>query len=171
MRTMGLLVCVIGLSFGQSSSRPTFDVSAVRMYPAGSTVAPGVQGFQKSPDGFRAIHVTLRGCLQWAYSIVDVDGPAWITDESYDITAKAARPVPDPAMRQMMQTLLEQRFQIRVGRLEVPGGCRPDDAQGSNDFGVKRKPVQGPAGASPANVFRRSGRSGETLLAVPRRHF
>ncbi len=68
MRTMGLLVCVIGLSFGQSSSHPTFDVSAVRMYPARSTVASGVQGFQKSPDGLRAIHVALRGCLQWAYS-------------------------------------------------------------------------------------------------------
>lgn len=116
MRTLALLWFLAGLSLGQSAPRPRFDVAAVRMYPAGAVVAPGAQGFEQSRDGLRATHVTLRGCLQWAYGIADVEGPDWITNESYDITAKAAAPVLGAEMNQMMQTLLEERFKLRVRR-------------------------------------------------------
>src|SRR5580658_3086113 len=34
MRTLLPLACVVGLSFGQSAPHPTFEVAAVRMYPA-----------------------------------------------------------------------------------------------------------------------------------------
>ncbi|HEY6339941.1 MAG TPA: TIGR03435 family protein [Bryobacteraceae bacterium] len=64
----------------------------------------------------RATHVALRGCLQWAYGIVDVDGPDWITNESYDIAAKAAGPVSEAELRQMMQKLLKERFQLKLRR-------------------------------------------------------
>jgi uncharacterized protein (TIGR03435 family) len=86
------------------------------MYPPGAVVAPGVQGFEQSPDGLRATHVALRGCLQWAYGIVDLNGPDWISNESYDILAKAAGPVSEADLREMMQKLLEERFQLRLRR-------------------------------------------------------
>ena len=116
MRTVALLLFLAGLSLGQTSPRPRFDVAAVRMYPAGAVVAPGAQGFEQSPEGVRATHVTLRGCLQWAYGIANVEGPDWITNESYDINAKTAAPVLGAEMNQMMQTLLEERFKLQVRR-------------------------------------------------------
>jgi len=60
--------------------------------------------------------VTIRGCLQWAYGIVDVSGPAWITEESYDIVAKASGPVPADDLHRMLQTLLDDRFQLKTHR-------------------------------------------------------
>jgi uncharacterized protein (TIGR03435 family) len=69
-----------------------------------------------SPDGIRATHVALRGCLQWAYDIVDVSGPDWIIGESYDIVAKASGPVSPGELQQMFQALLEDRFKLRLYR-------------------------------------------------------
>ncbi len=114
--TLALVSFLAGLSFGQTAPRARFDVAAVRMYPAGAVVAPGAQGFEQSPEGVRATHVTLRGCLQWAYGIANVEGPDWITKESYDITAKTAVPVLGVGMNEMMQTLLEERFRLQVRR-------------------------------------------------------
>ena len=70
----------------------------------------------RSADGIRATHVTLRGCLQWAYDIAEVSGPNWIISESYDIVAKAEGPVPDGELRLMLQTLLEDRFKLKLRR-------------------------------------------------------
>jgi uncharacterized protein (TIGR03435 family) len=103
-------------AFGQTASRPGFEVASVKMYAPDASVPPGAQGFSMSPDGIRAVHVTIRGCLQWAYNIVDVSGPSWITQESYDITAKASGPVPAGRLQLMMQALLEDRFDLKVHR-------------------------------------------------------
>jgi uncharacterized protein (TIGR03435 family) len=90
LRRFSLVILMITSAFGQASAhRPTFEVASIKMHPPGSPFRPESQGFTMSPDGIRAIHVTLRGCLQWAYQIVDV------SEESYDIVAKAERPVPE----------------------------------------------------------------------------
>jgi uncharacterized protein (TIGR03435 family) len=86
------------------------------MYEQGATVPPGAQGLSVSPDGIRATHVTLRGCIQRAYGLVQVDGPAWITQESYDIQAKTGVPVSGEQLDLMFQTLLEERFQLKLHR-------------------------------------------------------
>jgi uncharacterized protein (TIGR03435 family) len=107
------------IALGQTSPRPRFEIASIRMYPAGSVVPPETQGLVVSPDGIRATHVVLRGCLQGAYGILDVSGPAWITEESYDIVAKAATPVPRDQLMVMFQTLLEERFQLKLRRETV----------------------------------------------------
>ncbi len=117
LRRMGLKVLIAIPVFGQAAAqRPSFEVASIRIYPAGSPFRPESQGFTMSPDGIRATHVTLRGCLQWAYNIVDVSGPGWITEESYDIVARAHAPVVDTELRQMLQTLLEDRFKLALHR-------------------------------------------------------
>jgi uncharacterized protein (TIGR03435 family) len=86
------------------------------MYPPGSPFRPEAQGLIRSPDGFRATHVTLRGCLQAAYGIVDVTGPSWISEESYDIDAKAGGPITPADFSLMFQRLLEERFKLKLHR-------------------------------------------------------
>jgi uncharacterized protein (TIGR03435 family) len=117
LRSLALFSLMIGSAFSQSPDpRPSFEVATVRMYPSGSPFRPESQGLTRSPDGFRATHVTLRGCLQGAYGIVDVSGPSWIIEESYDIEAKADRPVSAAEFSLMFQRLLEERFRLKLHR-------------------------------------------------------
>jgi uncharacterized protein (TIGR03435 family) len=114
---VALAFLISACTFGQPAiRRPAFEVAAIRIYSAGQIVPPESQGFSISPDGIRATHVALRGCLQWAYDIVDVSGPPWINGESYDIVAKASGPVSPDELHQMFQTLLEERFKLKLHR-------------------------------------------------------
>jgi uncharacterized protein (TIGR03435 family) len=69
--------------------------------------------------GTLAIHnVSLRSALQWAYRMKEyqVSGPAWIGDERYDISAKAASSAGEDQLRAMLQNLLTDRFKITLHR-------------------------------------------------------
>src|SRR5215469_11208574 len=79
------------MTLGQPA-RTEFEVASVKIYAPDATVPAESQGFTFSPDGVRGVHITVRGCLQWAYNIADVSGPSWIYQESYDITAKTSVP-------------------------------------------------------------------------------
>jgi uncharacterized protein (TIGR03435 family) len=117
LTTIGFLGLAATFASGQGAAqRPAFSVASVKMYQPGAPFQAESQGFSRSPDGVRATHVTLRGCLQWAYDIVEVSGPSWITSESYDIAAKADTPVPADVLQQMFQTLLEERFNLKLRR-------------------------------------------------------
>jgi uncharacterized protein (TIGR03435 family) len=71
-----------------------------------------------SQDGVTMRNVTLSACIQWAYSVRDyqVSGPGWLTEDRYDITAKAVGAVPDDQLRLMLQALLAERFQLTLHR-------------------------------------------------------
>jgi uncharacterized protein (TIGR03435 family) len=114
-----LVPVIASIALGQPRLGPRFEVASIRIYPAGSVVPPETQGLVVSPDGIRATHVVLRGCLQGAYGILDVSGPAWITEESYDIVAKTAAPVARDQLMLMFQALLEERFQLKLRRETV----------------------------------------------------
>jgi uncharacterized protein (TIGR03435 family) len=63
-------------------------------------------------------NVPLRFCLEWAYDLKDyeVSGPDWIKSENrYDIVANAPG-ASDNEMRLMLQTLLTERFQMKLHR-------------------------------------------------------
>lgn len=78
--------------------------------------------------GFTARNATLRGVIQEAYDLKDdglLGGPDWVGSERYDINAKPESPVSDERARSMLQTLLVDRFQLKVHhetRL-LPGLC------------------------------------------------
>ena len=61
-------------------------------------------------------NVSLRSALQWAYRMKEyqVSGPAWIGDERYNISAKAAGPVGEQQLRGMLQNLLADRFKVAL---------------------------------------------------------
>ncbi len=61
-------------------------------------------------------NVSLRSALQWAYRMKEyqVSGPAWIGDERFDISAKAADAVGEQQLRGMLQDLLADRFKIAL---------------------------------------------------------
>ena len=73
-----------------------------------------------SPGGrFRASATTLKVLLEWAYSIQpsqDSGGPSWIGTDRYDIVAKAEGTASDAQIRLMVQSLLADRFKLKLHR-------------------------------------------------------
>jgi uncharacterized protein (TIGR03435 family) len=63
-------------------------------------------------------NVPLRYAIEWAYDLKDyeISGPEWIkADDRYNIVANAPG-ASEAQMRQMLQTLLVQRFQMKLHR-------------------------------------------------------
>jgi uncharacterized protein (TIGR03435 family) len=96
-----------------------FDVASVKKVDGGGPPGDIPHNLETSPGHFAMRNVPLRMALEWAYDLKDyeISGPDWIkVDERYDIIARAAGPVPEAQMRQMLQTLLVERFQMKVHR-------------------------------------------------------
>jgi uncharacterized protein (TIGR03435 family) len=127
----GVLALVAGVVFGQNAQ--VFDVASVKPSPnndgrgagggrggmgilAGGLARAG--NFATSPGGVTIRNATLSGCIQWAYGVRDfqVSGPSWLTDDRFDITAKAAGEVSGDQLRLMLQALLADRFKLALHR-------------------------------------------------------
>jgi uncharacterized protein (TIGR03435 family) len=71
-----------------------------------------------SPGGrFRASATTLKFLLEWAYGIQPSQhsgGPSWIDTDRYDIVATAEGNATDNQIKLMAQTLLADRFKLKV---------------------------------------------------------
>jgi uncharacterized protein (TIGR03435 family) len=67
----------------------------------------------------------MRSCISYAYRVrpYQVFGPSWIDDQYYSILAKIPSSGDPNQKPEMLQTLLAERFQLRVhrGQKEFPG--------------------------------------------------
>ena len=94
-----------------------FDVASIK-----ASKPTGQGRYQEStvanPGSLTMRNVSLKFAIQWAYRMKEyqVSGPAWIADERYNITAKAAGPAGEPQLRAMLQNLLEDRFRVVLHR-------------------------------------------------------
>jgi uncharacterized protein (TIGR03435 family) len=110
-----------------SASVPVFDVASIRIDKSEESARSHIIS-SPNDSHFRAINVTLKSLLQWAYTIPDtriVGGPAWLGSTKFDIDAKAD-PSVDDQMRglsseagrlqkqKMLQALLADRFQLKL---------------------------------------------------------
>jgi uncharacterized protein (TIGR03435 family) len=114
------VVCLFALLFAASAAEE-FEVASVKI------AQPGPQGVWNngSPDRFRMLNMTLHALVATAYGVQDyqVSGPAWMTNERYDIIAKvspevAKLPWDDKWKRTcaMTQVLLADRFKLELHR-------------------------------------------------------
>jgi uncharacterized protein (TIGR03435 family) len=99
----------------QPAATPAFEAASVK--PA----IAGARGFSVSytADSLRAVNATLATLIQSAYGIRDdrlVGGPSWVRTTRFDVTAKAAEPLPREQLRLMAQRLLENRFGLVLTR-------------------------------------------------------
>jgi len=100
-----------------------FEVASVK--PS----APGARGGIIRPmpgnQTYVAANVPLRLLITVAYGVTDRQisgGPGWVGADLFDVNAKAARPGTINDLHRMLQSLLEDRFQLKVHReiREVP---------------------------------------------------
>ena len=115
-----LILAVACTLSGQSAAAPLkFEVASVKRSQGGGPPGDIPRNMDTSPGHFAMANAPLRHFLIWAYDLKDfeISGPEWIkSEERYDIIAKAAGPVPENEIRQMLQTLLTERFQLKLRR-------------------------------------------------------
>jgi uncharacterized protein (TIGR03435 family) len=96
-----------------------FDVASVKKVEGGTPPGDIPRNMETTPGNFAMRNVALRFAIEWAWDLKDyqISGPDWIKgEERYDIIAKAGRPASDAEMQQMLQSLLLERFQMKVHR-------------------------------------------------------
>jgi uncharacterized protein (TIGR03435 family) len=119
IRSAILCVAASAILFAQSPpARLEFEVASIKpsvSAPAGGQVHVGVQ-----IDGaqLHCSYLSLKDYVRIAYKIKDyqVTGPDWMASERFDIHAKLPARVARDQVMEMLQTLLEQRFQLKMHR-------------------------------------------------------
>ncbi len=113
-----ILVLTALPSSGQTPApRPEFEVASIKPNTSGNgmiMIRPPVGG------RFTATNARLKTLVVIAYKVQDYDisgGPSWANTDGYDVTAKATDSSAGmDQIRPMLQTLLEDRFRLKVHR-------------------------------------------------------
>jgi len=130
MQTRMLMLAPV-LMVSAFAQRPTFEVASVKLQPwSGQTGSVGVFVRNDTLDGE---HTSLYDLVMFAYDLRDAaqlsGGPGWADrtpeakldqSELYQVIGKAAgNPPPSiEVFRQMLQTLLAERFQLKVHHIQ-----------------------------------------------------
>ncbi len=139
-------------------ARSQFEVASVKLAANDETGGRGIPEIQKMmrnmrPPGtiptenasrIRLKNWALLDLIAAAYSVgpTQVSGPAWLSDQGFDIEAKLPDGAPKEELNGMLQSLLEERFGLRVHRdQETKRGFAL--TVGKN--GPKMKPAEPPA--------------------------
>jgi uncharacterized protein (TIGR03435 family) len=112
--SLSLIAITTGGILGQTS--PAFEVASVRL----NRTVGGRPSAEVSPGGerFAATNMSLGGLIVIAYGVTprQVSPLDSITHEKYDIQGKADHVVARDRMMRMLQSLLEDRFKLRIRR-------------------------------------------------------
>jgi uncharacterized protein (TIGR03435 family) len=107
----------IGLSAqapAATTTKPSFEVASIKLNKSGEQ---GARMLGQPGGRVTVTNFSLRGLIRNAYRMQDFqisEGPGWITSDRFDINAKAdGDPAPDQ-MQLMLQSLLEERFNLVV---------------------------------------------------------
>jgi uncharacterized protein (TIGR03435 family) len=135
LRMLAIFVCTVasaiflvnGKAFSQSQALPSFDVASVK--PAGPDGPNDIGLYTYAGGRIVAHNYTLRQLIRNAFAVESFQisgGPGWIDEDRFNIEAKPpassesskANPYsfkapPNEEQRQMLQSLLADRFQLR----------------------------------------------------------
>jgi uncharacterized protein (TIGR03435 family) len=111
-----LLAFTAAAAFAQNSP-PEFEVATIR--PSAQTSQDGVTaGFRIDGAQIRAAYLTLKDYIGIAYrvKVYQISGPDWLGSDRFDITATLPAGVPTSQIPEMLQRLVEERFQMQMHR-------------------------------------------------------
>jgi uncharacterized protein (TIGR03435 family) len=140
--------------------RPQFDVASVRPAAPDHAVPPMLREAMRNrgrpgeiamtgSDRVRLQNSTLLDLIAAAYRVrtTQVSGPAWLSDQAFDIEAKVPDGTPKEELNAMLQSLLEERFGLKVHRATQTG---PGYALVVGKDGPKLKSTAPPPAPDPA---------------------
>jgi bla regulator protein BlaR1 len=122
-RVAASVVALLGCTIAGALA-PRWIAFAQRQEFEAATVKPGdpdIHGTMTStPPGKLVMkNITLREAVRMAYHLNEPElfgGPKWVDTEHFDIEGKTASPVPRDQIMQMLQSLLADRFKVKVHR-------------------------------------------------------
>lgn len=116
---MKLLICatiLAALPLAFAADAPlAFEVASVKAAPP--PTGPGLRiGMTQDAGRVTLSNVTLINLLTRAYKLKDgqISGPDWLRSERYDVVAKLPAGANKDQIPEMLQTLLKERFQLKV---------------------------------------------------------
>src|SRR5271154_1950521 len=135
----GLAFLAVAVAYGEIG--PAFEVASVKKIRDYSPIATMNGDISHGRLTLNNAHI--KQMIAVAYEIQGIrieGGPGWIDSDQFQIAAKAEDPdTTDKQVRIMLQTLLAERFQLRIHRetkplpsytlRTVPGGARLEHAQ------------------------------------------
>jgi uncharacterized protein (TIGR03435 family) len=111
-----VFVLAVPAVFAQAAPKPEFEVASIKLVDgigAGNTVNIGIRidGAQFSCSSY-----SLKDYLRFAFNAkaYQIEGPDWIAQERYAITAKIPDGVPRDQVRDMVKNLIEDRFKMKL---------------------------------------------------------
>jgi len=113
--SLAVVVMCAGVLFAQAA--PSFEVASVT--PSTSLPPPGSSGVQIGPEQFDAPSYPLQALVSLAHGMsgARITGwPEWTRTARYDVRAKTGKPSTRQEVLAMLQTLLAQRFSLKVHR-------------------------------------------------------
>jgi uncharacterized protein (TIGR03435 family) len=119
MRNATALLFLLSITAAaQPAPSAAFEVASVK---AGQ---PGEPSIQPGPSSLTMRHVRMNACIAWAFDIQEpqISGLNWSNDVIFDIVAKSAAPATEGELRDMLKTLLADRFKLTFHRetREIP---------------------------------------------------
>ena len=106
------VLLTIGWARAADQDDPRFEVASIRRAQTGNAI-----GIRTLPNGIDARLSTVRDLVMFAYELASyqvVGGPAWITSNRFELAARADGEVTPAVARQMLKTLLRDRFSLRA---------------------------------------------------------
>lgn len=118
-----LVVAAFVLCFGGLGAEPAFEVASITPCPSGTPAPPmehaGITNWVAPGGRFTARATTVVFLMEWAYGMQPwqhSDGPGWLSNDRFDVVAKADHDATENEMKQMARTLLEERFGLKLHR-------------------------------------------------------
>jgi len=104
-------------AWGQQPARPEFEVATIRP-SAPSPEATVTAGARIDGAQVRWVSLTLKNFMATAYrmKLYQISGPDWISSDRFDIAATIPAGVSTTQMPEMLQRLIEDRFQVKMHR-------------------------------------------------------
>ena len=114
LAVVGLMVAPI--LAGAQTSKPKFEVASIKkiVKPPPSFAPPVIRG-----GTFTLLATNVVSLIQMAYGVRDfqvVDGPDWVKTDQFEVLARAAGEPARETVLLMLQSLLEDRFGLRLRR-------------------------------------------------------
>ncbi len=109
-----ILFAIVASNAGAQSSAPAFELASikplVKFTPHATSPAPN------NPRRMNLSNATLRLLIMRAYDVhyFQVQGPKWIDDQFYDITATLPEDSSRKQIPAMLDTLLQERFELKI---------------------------------------------------------
>jgi uncharacterized protein (TIGR03435 family) len=112
------MVGILSVPHSQAQSapaRPEFEVASLKSNTSG---IPGYS-IRALPGGLTARNINLKRLIAVAYSVTDYQifgSLSWLESARFDLEAKSPGPAQLPQLRPMVQSMLDDRFKLKIHR-------------------------------------------------------